>query len=36
VDAIVFKNIKMNGTAIKNADQLAKAGYDISVPVKFQ
>jgi hypothetical protein len=33
---IVFKNVKLNGTVIKSVEQLTKAGWDISVPMKFQ
>ena len=36
VAPIVFKNVKWNGTVVKSIDQLAKAGWDISVPMKFQ
>ena len=33
---IVFKNVKLNGTVVKGVDQLTKAGWDISVPIKFE
>ena len=36
VGPIVFKNVKLNGTVVKSVDQLTKAGWDISVPMKFQ
>jgi len=32
----LFKNVKLNGTVVKSVDQLTKAGWDISVPMKFQ
>jgi hypothetical protein len=35
VAAVTFKNVRMNGVAIKSAEQLQKAGVDLSVPVKF-
>jgi hypothetical protein len=36
VGPILFKNVKLNATAIKSVDQLTKAGSDISVPMMFQ
>ena len=36
VAPILFKNVKMNGEALKSADQLKAAGFDLSVPVKFE
>jgi hypothetical protein len=36
VAPIVFKNVKWIGTVVKSVDQLTKAGWDISVPMKFQ
>lgn len=36
VGPIVFKNVKWNGTEVKNVEQLIKAGWDISVPMKFE
>jgi len=36
VGPILFKNVKINGQAIRNADQLRRAGFDVSVPVKFE
>jgi hypothetical protein len=36
VGVIVFKNVKINNTVVKSVDQLTKAGWDISVPMKFQ
>jgi hypothetical protein len=36
VAPILFKNVKWNGTVVKSVDQLTKAGWDISVPMKFQ
>ena len=36
VGPILFKNVRVNGTVVKNVGQLTKAGWDISVPMKFQ
>jgi hypothetical protein len=36
VGPILFKNLKINGVVVRNAEQLTKAGFDISVPVKFE
>jgi hypothetical protein len=36
VGPILFKNVKLNATVVKSVDQLTKAGWDISVPMKFQ
>jgi hypothetical protein len=36
VGPILFKNVKLNQTVVKSVDQLTKAGWDISVPMKFQ
>jgi hypothetical protein len=36
VGPILFKNVKIDGVAIRNADQLRRAGFDVSVPVKFE
>jgi hypothetical protein len=36
VAPVLFKNVKMNGTVIRNAEQLKRGGYDVSVPVKFE
>jgi hypothetical protein len=36
VAPIVFKSVKMNGQAIRNGDQLKRAGFEIFVPVKFE
>jgi hypothetical protein len=36
VGPIVFKNVKIGGVKIRNADQLRRAGYEVSVPVKFE
>jgi hypothetical protein len=32
----LFKNVKVNGTLVTNIDQLRRAGWDISVPMKFE
>jgi hypothetical protein len=36
VGPIVFRNVKLNGTLVRNIDQLRQAGWDISVPMKFE
>jgi polygalacturonase len=36
VAPILFKNVKMNGVLIQNAGQLARAGFEIFDPVKFE
>jgi hypothetical protein len=36
VGPILFKNVKMNGQVLRNADQLRREGVDLSVPVKFE
>jgi hypothetical protein len=36
VGPILFKNVKMNGQTLRNADQLRREGFDLSVPVKFE
>ena len=36
VGAILFKNVKLNGTLVRSVDQLTRAGWDISVPMKFE
>jgi hypothetical protein len=36
VSPILFKNVTMNGTVVRNAEDLARAGLDISVPAKFE
>ena len=36
VGPVLFKNVKMNGQALRNADQLRREGFDLSVPVKFE
>ena len=36
VGPILFKNVKVNGTLVRNIDQLKGAGWDISVPMKFE
>ena len=36
VAPILFKNVKINGAVIRNADQLARAGFELSVPVKVE
>jgi hypothetical protein len=33
---VLFKNLKISGVVIRNADQLRRAGFDIRVPVKFE
>ena len=36
VGPILFKNVKMNGTVLRNGDQLKRAGFEIYTPVKFE
>jgi hypothetical protein len=36
VGPVLFKNLKMNGAAIRNAEQFKRAGVDLSVPVRFE
>jgi hypothetical protein len=36
VAPILFKNVKVNGAVVRNADQLKQAGFTVSVPVKFE
>jgi len=36
VSPVLFKNVKINGAVIGNAEQLKQAGFDLSVPVKFE
>jgi hypothetical protein len=36
VGAIVFKNVKVEGSLVRNVDQLKRLGWDISVPMKFE
>jgi hypothetical protein len=36
VAPILFKNVKLNGTLVRSIDQLRQAGWDISVPMKFE
>jgi hypothetical protein len=36
VGPILFKNVSMNGAVVRNAEDLARAGLDISVPIKFE
>lgn len=36
VSPIVFKNLKMNGAVVKSLDQFKRAGYEVSVPIKFE
>lgn len=33
---VVFKNAKFNGEVVRDADDLKQAGFDLSVPVKFE
>jgi hypothetical protein len=33
---ILFKNIKLNATLVRSVDQLTRAGWEISVPMKFE
>lgn len=36
VAPILFKNVKMNGAAISNIEQLKATGFDITVPARFE
>ena len=36
VAPVLFKNVTINGAKIRNAKQLERAGFDLSVPVKFE
>jgi polygalacturonase len=36
VAPILFKNVKIDGTAIRDVEQLKRAGFDLSVPVKVE
>jgi hypothetical protein len=36
VAPVLFKNVKINGAKIRDAEQLEQAGFDLSVPVKFE
>jgi hypothetical protein len=36
VGPVLFKNVQINGAVIRNAEQLMRAGVDLSVPVKFE
>jgi len=36
VGPILFKNVKVDGTLVRSVDQLKRAGWDISVPMKFE
>ena len=36
VDPVVFRNVRINGTAIRTAEQLERAGYELSVPVRVE
>jgi hypothetical protein len=36
VAPIQFKHVTVNGAVVRNARQLEQAGFDLSVPVKFE
>jgi hypothetical protein len=36
VGPVLFQNVRIDGVAIGNAEQLRQAGFDLSVPVKFE
>jgi hypothetical protein len=36
VGPVLFKNVRIGGAAIRNVDQLRRAGFEVSVPVKFE
>jgi hypothetical protein len=33
---VLFKNVKMNGAVVRDAEQLKQGGFDVLVPVKFE
>jgi hypothetical protein len=33
---IVFKNVKLNDTLVRSVDQLTRAGWEISAPMRFE
>ncbi len=33
---VLFKKMSMNGAVVRNAEDLARAGLDVSVPVRFE
>jgi hypothetical protein len=36
VDPVLFRNVRINGAVVRNAEQMKRAGFDLSVPVKFE
>lgn len=36
VDPVVFRNVRINGAVIGNAEELERAGFDLSVPVRIE
>jgi len=36
VGPVLFKNVRINGAVVRNPEQLKQAGFDLSVPVKFE
>ena len=36
VGPVLFEHVKINGAVIGNVEQLRQAGFDLSVPVKFE
>ncbi len=36
VAPVLFKNVRINGAVIENAEQLERTGFDLSVPAKFE
>jgi len=36
VGPVLFKNVKVKGAVIRNAEDLERAGFDVLVPVKFE
>ncbi len=36
VGPVLFKNVKMNGTVLRNGDQLKRVGFEIYTQVKFE
>ena len=36
VAPILFKNVKVNGSVIQNAEQMGEAGLELAVPARFE
>jgi len=33
---VVFRNVRIDGTVIRNSEQLVRSGFDLSVPVSVE